>query len=259
MPPGLLDRTLDYLNNRAPTHVYFRALAEHADWWTLSAPPTGGPPLPRTFERDGLLTLQAFSGSRAREIFEAKVGVPPDAHFLQSGAGAVLFGRMPPGIGRVEIDPGSPVAAVVEGDRLPLLREMSRAVDVENMLGDPSDGRAFVRALRGHEHYRLALREKDVMRVRSPEGELFALVFTAADGAEAFLAGAPGDEKPRIEIVTVGAEELFTRLPKSGVAGILFNVSGPSRACSFQVRVCDIILGKPASPPPPAPDRTSPP
>lgn len=234
---------MELANHRTTTAAVLRALAEHRGLWVLGVPLPSGGHVPRTFHVDGREVLPVFTSEASFDAFVARWGAPPIA--IRDNHGSALFGRMPPSIATVHVDPEVAMSLAIKESELGALRAVAQAVAVERLLERPDDP-AFGATLRGYDGFRVPLvRAADgshrLLIVQGPAGEPLAAVLTAEDCVAPLLATRP-DVAAQVSVTTMNGVTLFGQLPGYRVPGIAWNPAGPGARVAMPIVVCSRVM-----------------
>jgi hypothetical protein len=235
-----------FAERRLGAPALLRSLAEYRGFLVASEPNPDGGARPALRPLDGTPTLAVFVDDKALDAAVVHYGPSAIQQAITGVDGAALFAGMPDNVDRVVVNPSAPADLEIQGGDVGSLRKLARAVRVERALADPSDGPALRRFSRDFDGFRLPLIQTAAglvpMQLNDQKGAPHALVFTAQDCVEAFLATAPSEARSETILwLTLGGIELFTKLPELKVAGVLFNVSGPAPRAAFKIGVCELV------------------
>ena len=247
--PVIAPELLELVNKQRSFASVARWLAEHTALRLAASPVEGGGHMPHIANENGVSVLRVFTSDAALDAWLARARIERPT-IMRGTWGAGLFGRMPDSIGRVDVDGASPITVQIHGDPLATLRAVARAVMVERALGALADP-ASAQSILDH-GYRFASRHDGpknaqgvqnalFLSVPGPRGEALAAVFTADDGAEAFVA-ASGGPNAAITVATITGRDLIASLAMLGVEGISVNPAGPGPRFILPRETCAALL-----------------
>lgn len=207
------------------------------------------PSLALSATRDGETCLLLFSNGEALRLCEtANAGI--GVRHVVTLAGQILFDLPFDGIDRIWIDAFSPHDIYYGKEHFDRLRQVVRALAVEEALTGLRHGTAAEGALglvRDYDSYTVAVTLQDgkPRLVPAPDGQgrALAAVFTADDAFDAFAPAARAVvASGEVQQVPMAGAALFDTLRRLPIDSFVFNCAGPGVPIAFARAVADIIL-----------------
>jgi hypothetical protein len=215
-------------------HVLLRALVEHDDWYlplsafvhyglataALVLPPDGKFSSPA----DKLWLFTDREATQVAIAAGAKLGVGGGI------AGSEIFAKVDPSFGCVSVNPGSNASLSFQlpASMFGLLAQWAAAVRVERGL-DQSDG-TWLEQLLSYDGLTTVTANGALVSWRDIPGlGCAANLFTAIDGAYAYLDKLPPELRAQATTSSVDGEAFFRELAHLGIDGVVINGFGPAR------------------------------
>jgi hypothetical protein len=255
-----------FADKRLSTSLVVRALLQHQGWfvpeWFLAQHLFAGRPV----LVDRLVTFATEFRQRTDQLWlftddaaleKARAAIDARLLGIVGGpiAGDLLFLALAPGPQSVEVNPGSPARDTwsIGAGAFELVRVWARAIELEGKLkawsaaaaGSEDWKRALAQVLDrmvDYPSYLVLVERQDNALVRLPAaGGPCAMIFTAPDNAEAFLAYSDPALAAQWHTVSVDAS-LFKQLPQAGLAAFSLNsVHGPGPSLTVSIELCQLL------------------
>jgi hypothetical protein len=257
MAPSVRQALLDHSEKKLEPAGVMRALVEHDDWYVpihaLQRAPTGPriDYVPPGKAQLATHQLNVFTDRDAADWAAAKFGGAPLGSYVGQVAGTELFGNLiiVPALAAaqmMQVNPGSDLELqwFVEPNAFSLCAVWSKAVILERAIAAQASG--WADAMRMYPGWLVILGKADnaLVRVNVREKGEQALIFSAPDLADRFLAGLPNNGGAACKLAPVAGEQLFAYLLKTAVKGFIVNASS-AQPRAFDISACRTILGLP--------------
>ncbi len=234
--PKLRDAIAAHQAQQIPSGILARSLITHRDWSVpcrvqesrvavVAEPDDSG---------DGPI-VRIFSDKEALQTYETRAGrFSADQQIIRSN-GFSIFGELSASWGRVDVNPLDASGFHYKTHQFGHLRDIARAVQVEQVLwreGDWDDGFGILARYTGY-HIIVTGPEDapELMLAPDDRGRRFAAVFTAQDTLRAFVeqmeitTGSDAYANPRT--LQLDGRALFAQVAQLPFDGIVFNCAGP--------------------------------
>jgi len=247
-----------WLNNEIGGTALMRLLVSYGQWMVpISESAAGdmllqGLPSRVMFSRDqqGVSRLFIFSDGDAYTAFSKASGDTGQQHFLTT-RGTWVF-RMPlDQIDFIAIDARSPYEIAYGRELFPGLKRMADAVEIEEALLELRTGSGSsegpLKLVRDYQGYTAAVQKADkairIAMAPDAKGRELAAIFTHDDAFDAYLEenrrAYPESELARMEFT---GSDLFERILKMRLDGIVFNCCGPPKPVAFATEFARLVL-----------------
>lgn len=188
--------------------------------------------------------LQVFSKVAYLRAYVASRGEPAE---MVTVDGHRVGQMLEPPITGVNFDAGTEHGFHYTEDRLPMLKRMSEATRIAQILAGERVAGSW-QALRDYAHWRVAYGEgaddgsRQLMLAPDGEGNRLVAVFSAPDTSAAFCDAVHAQLGFQPELLEVPGEDLFKTLATLPVDGMVFDPAGPIAPCAVKLAFAQRVL-----------------
>ncbi|MCB1179276.1 MAG: hypothetical protein KDK36_16970 [Leptospiraceae bacterium] len=208
--------------------------------------------IPETIrDEDGNLFINLFSKPEYMDLYGKTWGEKFRPKFFLTLNGSWIFKNLPSGLEYLNIDPDSEHSILYKKHQIELLMEIGKMIEIDlsmrKIIGTTVkkfvDIKEEFQNLKNYSDYYFITKDEKAPLAPDDSNRKLIPVFTSKASAKMFSDWLKsGQEIEDLEIKQFSGHEIFPKLQKLQLDGIVFNCSGPITPCAFTLELAKKVI-----------------